>query len=204
MDLRCVTFVFQLTENHSNKSGLYEKTLQTVLIYTNCGFHFSFSFLSSGRTANHVVTLDRTERDPILVLTRVICKSCRSLNPLHFSNQWRFTMGGRTGIWGQSLKKTKKSFLRVMSSDMWVKSGFDWSTFHRQLSFHHAAREGDCSGMAAMLRRKHNDIRRCFETQVDCVNREHTQRRSGRNGNIQFNSSISPPYRLTLSSIFEW
>lgn len=83
-----------------------------------------------------------------------------------------------------------------MSSDMWVKSGFDWSTFHRQLSFHHAAREGDCSETAAMLRRKHNDIRRCFETQVDCVNREHTQRRSETMEIFTFNSIciVIPPH----------
>lgn len=44
-----------------------------------------------------------------------------------------------------------------MSSDMWVKSGFDWSTYHHRL-FHHAAREGerDCSGVAAMLKIKGN------------------------------------------------
>lgn len=77
------------------------------------------------------------KKSPLPVLTRlsanrVLHNMSGSLHPLHFDNQWRFIMGAEQGS-GGSLKKIP--ILRVMSPDMWVKSGFDWSAYHRRLCF---------------------------------------------------------------------
>lgn len=136
---------------------------------------FSVFFLSSGRTANHVVTLDRKahstwKKSPLPVLTRlsanrVLHNMSGSLRPLHFDNQWRFIMGAEQGS-GGSLKKNIHSSCYVIRyvSEIWI-----WLVrVPPQTLFHHAARkrEGDCSGLAAMLDKNHSNILQMLRSQV--------------------------------------
>lgn len=73
-----------------------------------------------------------------------------------------------------------------MSSDMWVKSGFDWSTYHRRLCFiMQPEREKETVvGRWPCWEEKHNNILQMLQTQVAYVNVQYcqsarTQRRYG-------------------------
>lgn len=87
---------------------------------------------------------------------RDLCILCTSIT--NEDSSW----GAKQGS-GDSLKKICIYILRVYV--IWYVSEIRIWLVHipPQTLFHHAAGEGDCSGVAAMLKRKHNNIHRCFK-----------------------------------------
>lgn len=92
--------------------------------------------------------------------------TCRDLCILCSSVTNEDSSRGQTGIRGTVLKNKIYIYIYIYIlrvyviwyvSEIWI-----WLVHvPPQTLFHHAAREGDCSGVAAMLKRKHNNIHRC-------------------------------------------
>lgn len=90
------------------------KSLNKQKCFLNVCVSSSFCFSSSGRTANHFVTLARNaqgswKKPPHPCFKPIICKSCPSQRVEIFASVTNEDSSwGQTGIWEQSLKKNKK------------------------------------------------------------------------------------------------
>lgn len=90
------------------------KSLNKQKCFLNVCVSSSFCFSSSGRTANHFVTLARNaqgswKKPPHPRFKPIICKSCPSQRVEIFASVTNEDSSwGQTGIWAQSLKKNKK------------------------------------------------------------------------------------------------
>lgn len=135
----------------------FSRKKQICLKKKNYGFpslSLSFSFQAAGQPTTLWRSTEKHKvhgRNPILDLTRlsanhVLHSVSGSLHSLHLSNQWRFIMGPNRDP-GTVLKEKnqqqqqKKKHSSCLCHLMWVKSGFDWSTYHHRLFHHHAAWE---------------------------------------------------------------